>query len=113
MRVRAIHVAGVCLVILVCGIGCQPTCKAPNNLPRVFEAKAFDPGIPNSDLMDTASKYLTYEQELRSCCRDLPAMNHKDYAMLAANRAMIQERFGRIEAARQVLSQRRASQGDM
>jgi len=103
MRFRAIDVAGVCLAMLMCILGCQPTCKAPGSLPRIFAAKAFDRDMPNAEVMDAASKYLTYEQELRSCCPELPEMNHKDYAMLAANRAMIEERLGHVEAARQAV----------
>jgi len=51
--------------------------------------------------VDPTSKYATYEQELEGYLNKLPGMDHKDYAMLAANRAMILDALGRTEQAAQ------------
>ncbi len=76
--------------------GCQPT--HPENLPRLFvPASNCDPS--STQMIDPNSKYATYRQELSGYMEEMPTMDHKDYAMIAANRAMIHDALGQVGPA--------------
>lgn len=99
------HWSGLCRLLLLAAAagmmaGCQP---AQPELPRLFTAspqtRQAGPGA-----VHPASKYATLEQELRQhLAAKLPPANHPDFAMLAANRAMIQAALGDFSAASQNL----------
>jgi len=101
-RWRALGTAGSRLAALIVGVvvlaGCQSSGSAPV-LPQLFQDGQFDPGGPDAYLVDPLSKYATYEAELCASRLQLPRMDHQDFAMLAANRAMIEEALGDYEAA--------------
>jgi len=77
-------------------LGCQEPPK-PVGLPRLFAQEPTTSSAPNE--VDPNSKYATYEQELAGLLGEMPQMDHKDYAMLAANRAMILDALGRTDEA--------------
>lgn len=80
-------------------VGCQK--PANPNMPRMFQSQDFDPSIPHAYRIHPVSKYATYETELKKHCGRLPRMDHKDYALLAANRAMIEYALGNTSLAAQ------------
>ncbi|NQU75614.1 MAG: hypothetical protein HQ546_04765, partial [Planctomycetes bacterium] len=91
----AVSVGTMALALLA---GCQ---QYHPDLPRMFLSAPFDPATDGAYDVAASSKYATYEKELTAFCSDLPAMNHQNYAMLAANRAMIEQSLGHTRQASQ------------
>jgi hypothetical protein len=90
---------GVFFLVLVAGsvAGCGAQ-KVPA-LPPAFPAAAFDANSPEAWRVAENSKYATYEQELgRYCAGRLPTMDNRDFAMLAGNRAALEEARGDVPA---------------
>jgi len=100
-------------VMLLMQSGCGRP-KAPANMPRAFVAEKFDGIQPGTQLIHPTSKYATFDKELQGLCVDLPALNNKDYAQLAANRAMIEYSLGKPhDAAQSAYSSQRVMRGDV
>lgn len=78
-----------------------PGCSGPKvpPLPPAFPAAAFDANSPDAWQVAENSKYALYEQEVRRCLAPLPAMDNRDYAMLAGNRAMLEDALGNVPGA--------------
>ncbi len=78
--------------------GCSQ--RAPSNLPRLFGPIAFDPQSPHAYQLGPKSKYVTHDGELvKLSKKKLPRMDNADFAMLAANHAMVDEAVGDIPGA--------------
>ena len=102
-RGRLICTAPLVLLLLALlgpSAGCKPP-KAPNDLPRAFRPVVFDPTSPNAYFVDPKSKYIRYQATLAKHHKQLPGQDHRDYAMLAANRAMICDAAGNTKRAGQ------------
>ena len=87
------------LILLATLHGCAHP-EAPPNLPRLFVSEPFDASEPAAFDIDPDSKYALFEPELCDHDGALPRMDHRDYAMLAANRSMIRLALGSIADAR-------------
>ena len=79
-------------------IGCQSSRPVPG-LPRMFSDTGFDPAAADAYLVDPRSKYASYEAELVESSPDLPQMDHEDFAMWAANAAMLKAALGDYQGA--------------
>ncbi len=95
-------------VLLVLATGCQQEQKAPAQMPRLFGTTGTTGGN-NIREMHPDSKYATYEQELNGHLKKkLPELTDRDYAMLAANQAMIFDALGYPEKTSELALQSQA-----